>query len=265
MPEQKELDFFSNDSLFYKGLDWYRNKWFVSADPGKKWGDASPQYMIYDYVPSRIYGCLPDVKLIAILRNPIDRAYSHYRMAVRRNLENRPFENAICQLISRGFVPDNNRYGNLNYVLFGEYGRILRHYLDFFRKEQIKVVFLDDLAYEAEMTIRDILKFLEIGRYYTTPHDLNKRYHEGGMKRFPNIENFVLRKRWLKNLIKQLIPSSMLSKFLFWFETEFNVKKQNLQQGPPYTARQILRDYYREDISLLEKTLDIKLPWKEFK
>src|SRR5690606_13433578 len=124
MPAQKELAFFSDDKAYSRGVQEYLKRHFSEAN-GKVAGEASPHYMCFDKCASRIHEHFPDVKLVAVLRNPIDRAYSHYRMALRRKREDRTFEEAITALIDRGPVEDHHRDTDKDFVLFGEYGRII--------------------------------------------------------------------------------------------------------------------------------------------
>lgn len=77
MSPKKEIDFFDVDKNFEKGLDWYE-RYFEGYTGQKAIGEASPLYMYLEKVPKRIAKVIPDVKLIFILRNPVDRAYSHY-------------------------------------------------------------------------------------------------------------------------------------------------------------------------------------------
>src|SRR5690348_6863383 len=98
----KEIHFF--DRKYARGLAWYRGHFPTGAE---KWyaqrlrrqafvtGEASPVYLFHPHVPARVKQALPAVKLIVLLRNPVDRAYSQYYHAVELGLETRPFEEAI--------------------------------------------------------------------------------------------------------------------------------------------------------------------------
>ena len=98
----KELHYFS---IWYKfGELWYRSNFptnlsrhyfYKKTNQKLLSGEASPTYLFYPTVPSRMKEILPDVKLIVILRNPVDRAYSHYHHMLRRNNESLSFEKAI--------------------------------------------------------------------------------------------------------------------------------------------------------------------------
>ena len=95
LPPEKEAPFFSEDMRFKKGYLDYFNIFFKSASASALIGKVTPIYMMHPEVPSRIKQICPDVKMIAILRDPIERAYSHYHMAVRLKKETRTFEEAI--------------------------------------------------------------------------------------------------------------------------------------------------------------------------
>lgn len=89
----KELHFF--DEHFDRGLDWYE-ACFAAATDGQVIGEATPRYMNDPVVVDRMLATLPKSKFIAILRDPVDRAYSHYWHNRRRGRETRGFEEAIA-------------------------------------------------------------------------------------------------------------------------------------------------------------------------
>lgn len=92
----QEVHFF--DRHFHRGLSWYRGQ-FPLRPPGGRaaWatGESTPYYMFHPLVPRRIADALPEVRLIALLRDPIERAYSHYHHERSRGVETLPFEEAI--------------------------------------------------------------------------------------------------------------------------------------------------------------------------
>jgi hypothetical protein len=91
----KELHFFDRNKNFDKGVDWYRRCLPESERvDGQRTvtGESSPSYLFSAQAPARMAEVIPDAKLVALLRNPIDRAYSHYQMQVRRGTEERQVE-----------------------------------------------------------------------------------------------------------------------------------------------------------------------------
>jgi sulfotransferase family protein len=266
MPRGKEIAFFSDDDLFFsKGTDWYLKEYFEKASNFGVKGEASTHYMMYESVPRRIYEFAPTVKLIALLRNPIDRAYSHYRMGVRRGVENRSFEDCIAQAIARGNVPDSQISPNRDYVLFGEYGRILRNYLNYFDKSQLKIVFTEDMARQLMPCIQDAYRFLGVNDTFT-PSNINKRYHVSGQERIRGLT------QWTRNRVKWVRRQKWASRFtgdidfdafLFWIETQLNVKPID-DPGPSNKARSLLVSHYASDVALIESLTGVDVPWKEF-
>jgi|SRR5690242_3518862 len=94
-PSAKELHFF--DSEYHKGDAWYRER-FPSLRNGFITGEATPYYIFHPHTPTRVRDWNSKVKLIVLLRNPVDRAYSHYHHEVRLGTESLDFETALVAL-----------------------------------------------------------------------------------------------------------------------------------------------------------------------
>lgn len=94
----KELHYFDRPGRLDQGIEWYRR-----CFPAPEWkdgrktitGEATPQYLFDPLVPERMAQVAPEARLIVLLRNPVDRAFSHYHLSVRRGHETRSFEEAI--------------------------------------------------------------------------------------------------------------------------------------------------------------------------
>jgi Sulfotransferase domain len=101
-PVKKEVHFF--DHRYWRGVDWYRSFFptAVAQQRARRRGgellgaEATPYYLFHPAVPARVAETLPDVLLIAILRNPVDRAYSHYQRTRDKNAEPLSFEKALA-------------------------------------------------------------------------------------------------------------------------------------------------------------------------
>lgn len=203
LPPGKEVPFFSHEAVRARGWEDYIGKAFAHADPHTKWGTATPSYMvggIYDAVvatavssddcndertvPLRIRELLPDVRLVAILRDPVERARSHHRMALMTGLDRRSFDEAIIELLR----PDSIRASRelpqetTGYVTWGEYGRILAGYFDVFPREQILVVFTEELEHAPRQLLYRVQKFLGVTPDFV-PDNLGERYRMGGTER----------------------------------------------------------------------------------
>ena len=162
VPPEKEAPFVTNDAKFAAGVKAYMAEHFKGDATGKLLGTVTPQYMMSPLAAERLFEVFPDCRIIAVLRDPIDRAYSHYSMAVRANGEIRTFDDVISdqlrsdRMISNRLYPDYWR----SYVAFGEYGRILKEYFDRFMASQILVVYLHQLRDDPNGLMDRIFKFL---------------------------------------------------------------------------------------------------------
>ena len=95
MPESKEVPFFSNETVFGEGFESYFKGVFPDCSGSTLLGTVTPQYMENPVVPARMASHFPELKLVAILRNPVDRAYSAYQLMRRKGWEERCFEEVV--------------------------------------------------------------------------------------------------------------------------------------------------------------------------
>jgi Sulfotransferase domain len=226
LPEAKEVPYFSHDANY--GRDWaeYLRKAFPFADPGRKWGTVTPHYMyggIHDVtgrsdgspaesdertVPLRIRDRLPDVRLIAILRDPVERARSHHAMAALNGWDTRPFSQAVQELLEPDALVSARRRPDetTGYVVWGEYGRILAGYLQTFAPEQLLTLFTTELRDDPESVLRRVFQFIGVDADFV-PDNLGTSYREGGAAR---------RFRWLDlNALQAATSSSTLARGLW--------------------------------------------------
>jgi hypothetical protein len=269
LPE-KEVPYFSNDEYHVRGWDWYVKDFFAQAPPGKLWGKSTPAYMTSFEVPGRIRVQMPDTKLIALLRNPVDRAFSHYKMMVKRKRETRCFAGVVEEKLQ----PGNLRRDRLlppgteddGYLTMGEYGRILERYLQFFPRRQLLVLFTEDLEREPGVVLKRVLRFLNVNDDFV-PANLGKHYHVGGTKRRIPVDEHVLARHRLFRKALEFIPRQSRHlferRFLFWFMI-WNTRPDPANQKMPSEVRKRLSEFYREDAARLAKMLRAPLPWSDF-
>lgn len=169
----KEVHYF--DLHYEEGKDWYLAH-FPLRDEGLVVGEASPSYLLHPDVPHRLHAAIPETKLIALLRNPIDRAYSHYRMVVRRGAEPLPFDEAIDRESERlrgvGVRGGRNDWRRYSYLTRGIYVDQLRRWLTLFPREQLLVLKSEQFFEEPEHVYGEALAFLglqpwRLGAYET--------------------------------------------------------------------------------------------------
>lgn len=165
-PIKKEMDFFSWH--FHRGIDWYLAH-FPLMPEGEEFvtGEASPSYFDYREAPERVYSACPEAKLIVLLRNPVDRAISHFYRLKDLNWEGRSLDRAISDEIER--LNQNPEYiiGEEpgNYLARGRYVEFIKNWLDFFPKEELLVLKSEDLYAGAAATVKQVLAFLDLPEY----------------------------------------------------------------------------------------------------
>jgi Sulfotransferase domain len=175
---EKEVHFFDTRKWFDKGGGWYQSQF-----PGPAWkdgrriitGEASPYYLFHPFVPRRISSILPGAKLIALLRNPVDRAYSAYIDKVSAGQEILSFEDALAEEENRTagelekMLADERYYSsNLRVYAYrarGIYVDQLQRWHEYFSPDQLLVLRSEDLFTDPVGTVQTVHKFLDLPKY----------------------------------------------------------------------------------------------------
>jgi hypothetical protein len=144
VPEPK---FFLIDELWQLGIDYYSKKWFDLLPAGRVLGEKSTNYLESPQVAERIHRALPEVKLVFLLRNPVDRAYSNYLWSRQNGLETETFERALAleEQRERELTPHLQYARPHAYFSRGLYAQHLMRFYDRFAREQILVLRYEDL------------------------------------------------------------------------------------------------------------------------
>ncbi|MCA1059073.1 sulfotransferase domain-containing protein [Rossellomorea aquimaris] len=166
---KKELFFFNKSS---KTVEWYRNQFPESVKSDEITGEGTPIYLVHPQVARRIYEYNPKIKLIVLLRNPVERAYSQYHHFI--NTEKHSFEDALeiekntvkKELIrmeeDENYIPDDVfRY---SLVERGLYHKQLERYYRYFDTNQIHIIKSEDLFQNPQKVCNKVLKFLGLPR-----------------------------------------------------------------------------------------------------
>ena len=163
MAFKKEVHFF--DSFYFKGIDWYLAHFPLHGEAAQS-GEASPTYLFHPEAPRRVHDAFPGVKLIALLRNPVDRAYSHHQMEFRRGNDPLPFEEAIAQEPERlrNSNPDmaGGNWRRFSYVSRGIYVDQMARWLEVFPREQFLLIKSEEFFREPGRHFDQVLRFLEL-------------------------------------------------------------------------------------------------------
>ncbi len=157
---RKEPHFF--DERWHRGVAWYRAN-FPRRAASQSTGEASPIYLFDPQVPARVQQVVPDVRLIVMLRDPVDRAWSHYHHERRRGHEHLTFEEAIdaepVRLAEPGSQGDYH-HRHHSYLARGRYAEQLERWLRLFPMERLHIIRSEDYYADPDTTYSEVLRFL---------------------------------------------------------------------------------------------------------
>lgn len=233
----KELDFFNRDINWGRGMDWYKSNF---DNNNKKKGEVNPNYTMSkspgtSLVPSRIHSLIPDVLLIYVLRDPVERMISHVHHNWIDGVEIRSIDEIVCD------VNDNG-----NYRCYGRYFFQISEYLQFFKKENILILKLEDLEKNRKNVMERIFSFLGVEKnFYEDSYRLVM--HSSADKRVPGAIQQALQKQTGLNGWQRSC-ANIFSGFPFAKILGKKIPKPVLTDQ----QRQVLIDDFREDVARLK-------------
>jgi hypothetical protein len=168
---RKEIRFFTE--FYTKSVDWYRSHFSIISDDGHHAlpFEATPDYLFDPRVPKRASELLPDAKIIVLLRNPVERAYSQYRHNLRKGTEWLPFEEALAQEADRigpaleklracPEAPASKSLLRYSYVERGRYASQLLRWKAFVDDDRLLVIKSENLFRDPRAVFLEVQKFL---------------------------------------------------------------------------------------------------------
>jgi hypothetical protein len=207
-------------------------------------GEASPLYLYIPKAPERIRHHVPEAKLIAILRNPAERAYSHFSQMVRDGRE--PLGDFSQALEVEGErISDNWAFG-WHYKRMGFYHAQLERYFDMFGPDQLKVYLYEDLKADPVGVLGETFRFLGVDDAYVP--DMSLKHNVSGIPKSQALHAFIRQSHPIKSVFKPFVPEQLRLRL------KTNLRNRNLRQPPPLSAeaRKELAEAYREDILKLQ-------------
>src|SRR5256884_6872717 len=154
MGDQQEIHFFDNDAMFVSGADYEQlHKHYPLLALSKIAGDCSPSYIYYEPVAERLLKYKPKIKLLILLRNPVDRAFAHWNMQRFKGREPLDFFDAVREERTRIAGAPLAEARRFAYVDRGFYGQQLARLFKFFPREQLKAVKFEDFKEKQRKTL----------------------------------------------------------------------------------------------------------------
>ncbi len=216
MCRDKETNFFAfeGEALDFRGpgaefvnnsvvtLNAYR-RLFADAPESAAIGEASPLYLYSPHAAERIHARLPAVRLIAILRNPIEQAYSHYLYARKEAIE--PLADFMAALDAQEDRRRARWQPLFQYVDFARYNVQLRRYLAHFRRDRLKLFLYEDFAADPARVTQEIFRFIGVDDSFVP--DVSVRANAGGVPKSEWWQSVVMRPNPASKLIGSLLAA----------------------------------------------------------
>lgn len=239
---KKETFFFMDEVVRAKHKPWgavtdiedYRAL-FADAPEDSVIGEISTNYYAYPESAQLIYDLIPEVKIIAILRDPAERAFSSYQMHLREGVENQDFARIIDK--------------DVKYVKRGFYYSQLLPFFNRFEPQQIKICLYQDLCKNPTLFIQDLFRYIEIDSNFIP--NMNKKGREGGLPKNKSLHDILTQKNTLRtsigSILKLFMPLELRQKI------RSNLVKDNTYKAKlSPDARKKLIEIYRDDILQLQ-------------
>jgi len=262
----KEPHFFDNSNNYKKGKQWYLESYFSNNDSKKAIGEFTPTYLSSSVCPKRILATFGSkMKFIVMLRNPINRAYSHYLHTKRDEHEDLGFIDAVLKEEDRlkqfNTTDDFISFCQFGYIFQGQYAQHINNYLSYFPIDQFHFVLFDDFVNKRKETVDKILSFLNVGRGVNL--ELNISSNQASEARSIKVKKFMKKQSLLSKFLKFLIPSLELRQRI---RNRIHAKNNKVVSKVPLTLQQrefCYRNYFYKQILDLERILAIDLNiWK---
>jgi hypothetical protein len=225
-------------------------------------GEASPSYLWDPDSPKLIHQAVPNARIIILLRDPIERAYSHYMMDVKFGAHDR--KSSFYHDLMRGYKSQEKAYGiSPLYVELGMYSKQVKRYFDQFGRQQVKVIIYEEFIQHPEETVNDVLAFLEVNHTVTA---IRKQHNPYSIARSPFSVWVFSFFRWLRARgIKTSKLTTLLPFSLTWSLEEKLLFKRAQKPKMEPEASQFLQEIYHDDVLRLESLLGRSLPWPTVK
>jgi len=232
-----------HDKKKYLGL-------FRNVKDEKSIGEASPTYLYDSESSLLIHKVIPHAKIIIILRDPVERAFSHYLLLKIQGIEKRSFHEAITRSI------DKRKNGINDYSSYldpGLYTKQVKRYVDIFGTNVLILIF-EELIKNKKEKIKEVLDFLEVDAEPPII-EIEKVYNAYGVPR-GKIGRYIFSSQTLASIASRIMPQS-----LKWKLKEKLILKKEEKPELEKEDRYALESFYLNDVKELQSLLKRKIPW----
>lgn len=215
-------------------------------------GEKSVSYLYSEKAAEEIAEVCPNAKILMVLRDPVERAYSDYWHRRRRGVESLSFEEALRREADR--IEAGARF-ELHYATYGLYAEKVERYFRLFGKDSVKVFLLEDLKESPERVCRECFDFLGVETEFVP--DGFQVYNEGAQRADSPVLmllHWMARNSVIVSVVRALVPDEVRSRVTDWMQR----KERGAGDYPEMDTetREELRSFFREDIMRLEQLLN---------
>lgn len=238
---RKEVSFFTGN--FDKGIDWYLAQFPPLESQEKIAGEATPNYIFYPHAPKRVFEFFPEIKLVALLRDPVERAISHYYhnrhmnriLKTKKKREPLSLEKAIARENGRikadvkRLQTDENynrcsEYNHYSYLTKGIYVDQLKRWLEVFPREQLLILKSEDFFKNSNAIVKEVLTFLNLPEFELPEY---KQHNKGFIKQKKQVSDAIK-----LQLAEYFQPHNQRLEEFLGRKFDWDNKYQNLETHP---------------------------------
>jgi len=211
MSSQKEPDYFSDKAIQEQGMYYGKNRIntlekyesLFAHKEGVIYGEGSVSYLLYENVAEDIKKYNPGAKIIIMLRNPIDRAFSHYLMDYRLGLVSDSFED----IVNKKSKNKNAHLFYQQYIEVSEYAQQIQRYFNIFTRDNLLLIDYDDFKGDVSGTVDLVYDFLKVSTEFTA--DVNTKHNTFTMPKNKGIR-FIYSFVFLRKILTFIFPKSLV-------------------------------------------------------
>lgn len=250
--QRPEPNFFHYTHKYKKGISYYLEEWFSNVKNEKAIGERSSLLLTSKYAPKRIFKHFPKIKIIATLRNPIERAWANYRFTCLEGLETDKFLNSLKK---KHKYKDKfwSEVAPNNYIERSLYAGSIKEFVRLFGKKKILLIKSEDLNLHTTRELNKICEFLNVSKNFKFPRTPSFTS--------PNVKNLKVQKKLRKKysekfykIIEQIRQNKLKSR-------KFNDVKKNItfnKESMDNNSRIFLNKILFRDIKKLIKYINFE-------
>lgn len=256
----KEVPFFSIPDIYSRGTSYYHS--FFKPDNQKVIASSDTYLLIDKEAPKRILNYNPNMKIIVMLREPVERAYSSYIYAINNGHEKKgitfteSFQNEEKNISDADIITKNN----LGHFYTGLYYKHIQYWMQFFPKENFFLIKTNDLRNNHQNVLNKVSSFLNIENFNITPEI--KANKAAGVKFMFLHKLLIDRNTKLRKILRRVSPSFVKERIFNSgiIERIKHLNNKNADYKPISTEeKNYVKSYFEDDLKLLKKKFDIKL------